>query len=286
VRYVLEGSVRRSGNQIRVNAQLIDAETDTHLWAERFSGDTSDLFALQDEITTLNLELIGAEAARPTNNPDAVDYILRGRAAWSKPPTREIRLEQVSLYERALALDPNSVEARSKLADALSALILSDMTGTPEADALRAEDLVTRAMAASPNSPFPHMAKATLLRAQRRFAEAIRDGARAQSKLGLRNVRSRPVQALHRVDRGDYPSSRTRHPAQPPRSRARGLVLEHWASASFAVAHGRGDHLVGERARLHSHSVVDSCLLGVCLWPQWRDRTRRRRARRSPQVER
>ena len=86
VRYVLEGSVRRSGNQVRVNAQLIDAETDAHLWAERFDRDTGDLFALQDEITSriaiaLNLELIGAEAARPTDHPDALDYILRGRAA-------------------------------------------------------------------------------------------------------------------------------------------------------------------------------------------------------------
>jgi TolB-like protein len=66
VRYVLEGSVRRSGKQVRVNAQLVDAETDTHLWAERFDGDTADLFALQDEITAriavaLNLELISAE---------------------------------------------------------------------------------------------------------------------------------------------------------------------------------------------------------------------------------
>src|SRR5580658_1892131 len=74
VRYVLEGSVRRSGNQVRVNAQLIDAETDAHLWAERFDGNTSDLFALQDEITarignTLNIELIAVEAVRPTEHP-------------------------------------------------------------------------------------------------------------------------------------------------------------------------------------------------------------------------
>src|SRR5215470_2451318 len=74
VRYVLEGSVRRSGNQIRVNA-------------ERFDGDMGDLFALQNEVTSriavaLNLELIAAEAARPTENPDALDYILRGRAAF------------------------------------------------------------------------------------------------------------------------------------------------------------------------------------------------------------
>jgi TolB-like protein len=110
VRYVLEGSVRRSGNQIRINAQLIDAETDAHLWAERFDGDTSDLFALQDEITTriavaLNLELISVEAARPSEHPDALDYILTARALWLKQPTREIRAKRHMLYERALALD-------------------------------------------------------------------------------------------------------------------------------------------------------------------------------------
>src|SRR6516162_2948875 len=78
VRYVLEGSVRRSGSQIRINAQLIDAETDTHLWAERSDGDTGDLFALQDEITgrirnTLGTQLIAAEAARRTEHSDALD---------------------------------------------------------------------------------------------------------------------------------------------------------------------------------------------------------------------
>ena len=83
VRYVLEGGVRRSGNQLRVTARLIDAETDAHLWAERFDRDTGDLFALQNEITgriavALNLELISAEAARQTDNPDALDYILQG----------------------------------------------------------------------------------------------------------------------------------------------------------------------------------------------------------------
>src|SRR5712691_7088050 len=82
VRYVLEGSLRRSGKQVRVNAQLIDAET-AHLWAERFDSDTVDLFALQNEITgrignTLSLELFRAEAVRPAADPDALDYILRG----------------------------------------------------------------------------------------------------------------------------------------------------------------------------------------------------------------
>jgi TolB-like protein len=124
VRYVLEGSVQRSGNQVRVNAQLIDAETGAHLWAERFDRDIGDLFALQSEITSrianaLNLELMRAEAARPTDNPNAMDYIFKGRAALAKGNPRESAAEAIGLFERALALDPRSVEAQSRLALAL-----------------------------------------------------------------------------------------------------------------------------------------------------------------------
>jgi len=111
VRYALEGSVRRIGSQFRINAQLIDAESDTHLWAERFNGNTSDLFALQDEITrriaiTLGIELVRVEAARPTNNPDALDFILRGRAVGLEPRSRDSYARQISLFEHALRLDP------------------------------------------------------------------------------------------------------------------------------------------------------------------------------------
>ena len=93
VRYVLEGSVQRSGSQLRVSALLSDAENGANLWTERFDSDTGDLFAVQNEITrriavALNLELIRAEAARPTKYPDALDYIFRGRAILMKPLTR------------------------------------------------------------------------------------------------------------------------------------------------------------------------------------------------------
>jgi TolB-like protein len=119
VRYVLEGSVRRSSNQVRVNAQLIDAETDAHLWAERLDHDIGDLFALQSEITSrignaLNIELIGAEAARPTEHPDALDYILRGRAVSHSGMTPESFTRAIDLFEHALALDPQSVEAKTE----------------------------------------------------------------------------------------------------------------------------------------------------------------------------
>jgi adenylate cyclase len=178
VRYVLEGSVQRSGKQVRVNAQLIDAETDTHLWAERFDRDTSDLFALQNEITgriavALNLALIGAEAARPTANPDALDYIFRGRAARLHPNSRKVLAEAISLFERALALDPQSVEAQSMLAIALADRVTDQMTDSATTDIARAEGLAGQALAASPRSALVHFAKGEVLRAQHRCGEAI-----------------------------------------------------------------------------------------------------------------
>jgi TolB-like protein len=199
VRYVLEGEVQRSGNRVRVTAQLIDAETDAHLWAERFTGDAGDPFALQDEITSriavaLDLELVDAEAARPTEHPDTRDYILRGRAARLKPPSGENRAAAITLFEQALALDQLSVAAQSWLAIALTARVLDLMAGTATADIVRAEYLAERALAASPRSPLAHFAKAQVLRAQHRYDEAIpeyetvialnRNWANASSHLG------------------------------------------------------------------------------------------------------
>ena len=177
VRYVLEGSVRRSGNRVRVGAQLVDAETDAHLWAERLDGDMSDLFALQDEITSriaiaLNRKLIGAEAARPIDNPDAVDYIFRARAAMLKPLSRENYAEAISFYDHALALDPRSVEAQSWLAIALVDRVLDDMTDSATSDINRAEELIGQALASSPDSALTHFAKGLLLRQQGRPDEA------------------------------------------------------------------------------------------------------------------
>jgi tetratricopeptide (TPR) repeat protein len=178
VHYVLEGSVRRSGDRVRVSAQLIDAESDVHLWAERFDGDTSDLFAFQDEVAgriavALNLELPHAAAARAIEHPDAFDYILRGRAAAWKPPSRERYVEMIGHFDRALVLDPRSIEAQSWLAAALTARVLDNMSNTIEADLARVEGLVGQALARSSRSPLAHFAKAQLLRAQRRYAEAI-----------------------------------------------------------------------------------------------------------------
>jgi TolB-like protein/DNA-binding winged helix-turn-helix (wHTH) protein/tetratricopeptide (TPR) repeat protein len=178
VRYVLEGSVQRSGTQVRLNAQLINAEVDALLWAEQFDGDTADLFVLQDEITgrirnTLGIELIGREAARSTGPPDALDYSLRARSAFNKPPTRENYAEVIGLLDQALALDPRSPEHQSRLASVLMGRVLNNMTDSMAADLERAKALSEQALASSPSSPLAHYAKGQVLRAQRRYAEAI-----------------------------------------------------------------------------------------------------------------
>jgi TolB-like protein/Tfp pilus assembly protein PilF len=178
VRYVLEGSVQRLGSQVRINAQLIEAETNAHLWAERFDGDTSDVFAMQNEITTriavaLNQELIAAEAARRTERPDVLEYILRARAAYAKPISRERNVEGIRLLELALAFDPHSAEAQSMLAEALAGHVLNGLSDARAADLERAKRLSEQALAASFRTPTAHIAKAHLLRTQRRYSEAI-----------------------------------------------------------------------------------------------------------------
>jgi TolB-like protein/class 3 adenylate cyclase/Flp pilus assembly protein TadD len=178
VRYLLQGSIRRAGNRVRVNTQLIDAQTDAHLWAERFDYATDDLFALQDEVTSrialeLNLEVIRAEASRPAEHPDAVDYILRGRAVRNEGSTRENFAESIRLLEQALALDPGSVDARAYLAYALVGRVLELMTDSAASDIEHAERLAGEALAISPRYAFAHYVKGQVLRAQNRFEAAI-----------------------------------------------------------------------------------------------------------------
>jgi len=178
VRYVLEGSVRRSGNQVRINTQLIDAATGAHLWAERFDRDTGDLFALQNEITSriavaLNAALVSAEAARPAENPDALDYLLRAQTTGLQARSRDAYAEGISQYERALTLDPRSVAAQSSLASALAGRAMDNMAESAAADVARADELSRQALAASSRSPYAHYARAQVLRAQGRCEEAI-----------------------------------------------------------------------------------------------------------------
>jgi TolB-like protein len=175
VRYVLEGSVHPSANQVRVNARLIDAETDTHLWAKRFERDPDNMFGVQDETTGVSLyqALIGTEASRQAEYPDPLEYVLRGRAATLKPRNREGYAQAIGMYERALALDPQFAEAKGWLADNLACRALDEMADAAAVDIARAEGLAEQAVAASPRTAFSHVAKGQVLLAQGRYNEAI-----------------------------------------------------------------------------------------------------------------
>lgn len=178
VRFVLEGSVRRFGSQLRVNAQLVDANTGGHLWAERFERHATDLVNVEDEVIgriagALQLELFIAEADRASEQPDAMEYTLRGRAAIAKAQNRKGWTAAIDFYERALAIDPHYARAQGELAIVLVARVLDLMTDTPAADLERAADLVERAVAAAPRSMMAHQGWAQVLRAQRRWEEAM-----------------------------------------------------------------------------------------------------------------
>jgi adenylate cyclase len=180
VRYLLEGSVRRIKNRVRVNIQLIDAETNTHVWADRFDHDTDDLFTLQDTVTAqiaaaLNLELFAAEAARSSTNPDAFDCILRGRAAFDNAGglTRQAFATAIEWFEKALTIDPPSIGAQAQLALALSGRVLEQMSDSVTADLAKADQLIGHVLAISPRDPIAHFAKGQVFRAQQRYEAAI-----------------------------------------------------------------------------------------------------------------
>ena len=118
VRYVLEGSVQRSGNRLRINVQLIDAETGAHLWAERFEKPVADLFDMQDEIVArlanqLGTQLIAAEARRAEQapHPNSMDLYFQGMACLNKGWITEHATQARGFFERALAIDPGNIEA-------------------------------------------------------------------------------------------------------------------------------------------------------------------------------
>lgn len=119
VRYVLEGSVRKAANRVRITAQLVDATSGINIWANRFEGDLGDLFELQDDMTKSVVGAIAPQLERaeierakrkPTDSLDAYDYYLRGMAYFHQS-TREAIAEALPLFERAIALDPDFASA-------------------------------------------------------------------------------------------------------------------------------------------------------------------------------
>jgi adenylate cyclase len=189
VRYVLEGSVQPSGNQMRVNAQLIDAESGAHLWAEQFDTPRADLLQTQDAIVThlanaMNLQLIQAEGARvkrtPAANRDAEDLALQCSAGSYKAGFVGKEADAAyALCEQALAIDPNNVRALQALGVKFYMRAPVGASVDPKGDLERADELESKALALDPDWTWPHDAKGGILRLQARYQEAVAEHERA-----------------------------------------------------------------------------------------------------------
>src|SRR5271168_1939251 len=188
VRYVLEGSAQKSGTRVRVDAQLIDAATGAHLWADQFDAEQTDLLAMQDEIVTrlaraLQVELTAAEASRVARahpeNPDAEELALQCEAAYLRLGlTSKEMLQAYGLCEQALRIDNRNVRALVILALRRLALVYNWRSVDPQADRLRADELISRALAVDPNNYLAHYARSFFL-APHRPDEAIAEAERA-----------------------------------------------------------------------------------------------------------
>jgi TolB-like protein/class 3 adenylate cyclase/tetratricopeptide (TPR) repeat protein len=186
VRYVLEGSVPRGSNRIRVNVQLIDTETGNHLWAERFDKPVADLFDMQDEIVwrlsnTLNAQLIAVEARRAERapHPDAIDLCFQGAAWFNIGRTPENMAQARGFYERALALEPGNVEALVGTA-LVDFGIGTNLLPDDRIERLTAaEAAVTKALSLAPNHPMAHCVLGLVKIFTNRAAQGIAECERA-----------------------------------------------------------------------------------------------------------
>ena len=184
VRYVIEGSVRKLGEMLRVNVQLISAETNTHIWAGRFDQNVKELGIGQEEIVSrlravLGIQVLDAESARGArerpDNPDASDFLFRGMSAWRKAGNPSQWAQAAALFEQTLRLDPLSVRAMCHLAfNLVDRFVIPDYPTRGNEELIeRAANLVSSAEAIEPDSPRVLQARGGLLRAQGNLPEAI-----------------------------------------------------------------------------------------------------------------
>ena len=182
VRYVLEGSVRRSGDKVAINAQLISAETEAHLWADRFEGDRANLGQLQVDIVarlanSLGVELVKAEALRSArerpNNPDAADLAMQGWTLINTMDDKDRFNDGIKMFERALTLDPKNVSAMTGLASVLQWRAWDRWSDDWDRDFGRAGRLIQRALGLQPENSMLRNAGAEHLSWRNQYRAAV-----------------------------------------------------------------------------------------------------------------
>ena len=235
VRYVLEGSVRRTGELVRVNVQLIDAETGAHLWADRFDTSRADLDRAQDEITgrlaqSLNLELVETAGRRIEQervvDPDSRDEVMRGWAWYYRPMSIGAVHEGKRAFEKALEVDPRSIDARIGIASLLIRKVAEGWSTSRPEDETLAERLLLEAFERDANRPNAHYAFGMLHRVRNRLDEAVvefattialdRNHARSFFRLGQTlNFLGRPEEGIPHLEKAIRLNPRDPNIARP-----------------------------------------------------------------------
>jgi adenylate cyclase len=181
VRHVLEGSVRKSGGRVRITAQLIDATTGDHVWAERYDRELTDVFAVQDDVTqeivsVLAVKLSAEDEARLRRvvqvDPDAYDMLLRG-LALQRRYTQETNVESREFFMKAIAIDPGYARAHANIGYSLSLDVLNGWPEDREATLHKAEAHIETAIRLDPALPQVHFAASSLYRIRRQLDQAL-----------------------------------------------------------------------------------------------------------------
>jgi adenylate cyclase len=189
VRYVLEGSVRKAGNRVRVTGQLIDAESGAHIWADRFDRDLTDIFAVQDELTheiisALKIKLSAAEEAliadSGTKNVSAHDFFLKGRELlFASKRDRDIFEQFMSCFRRAIELDPNYASAYAGLGMGYAFDYQNHWSDAPEKSLDQAQRLVDEAISKDDKDAFAHYVAAVVATWKKDYERWVRESEKA-----------------------------------------------------------------------------------------------------------
>src|SRR5262252_1554646 len=236
VRYILEGSVQNAGERIRFNAQLVDAESGGHLWAERFDKQRGDLLDMQDEVTTrlartIHIEMVAAESRRAARERpgrfDAVDHTLLGCAAWNRNLSLESARRAGRFFETALRLDEENVGALIGFANAhMWEVNMSYASDDRMAQIGAAETAAKKALALAPDSAEAHVTYGTVLFAMRAPERALRE---FEFALGLDGhlAAAHAYLGLMKFSLGRARDTHT-HVAEAMRLSPRDPLLFHW----------------------------------------------------------
>ncbi len=268
VRYVVEGSVLRSGDRVRVTAQLAEAESGRQLWADSFDGDRRDMLEMVDQATArlgraLGVQAIELESRRvereQARNPDATDLALRGWAAVNRYIAPENMSAAEAHFRAALALQPQLTSALNGLAWVLAQRIGADMTTNRAGDAREAERLLTPVLTRDPENAFARAVQCWLQRFSDRAREAIANCQRslqANPNLaathaiiqGAYRTENNLLQALYHIEMAFQLSPRD--PLLPTFYSIRGATFFHMGRYPEAIADFEQTGRIGERSGL------------------------------------